>query len=371
MLLYGHKLSGNDMHPLIGLGLITAAIAWLFNEKDSKMPAVQKQFDTFHSNIKLEEENEKIKLREKREALLSALKDKLGDDTPSFISFNQGSYSMHTGVVPLDGNYDIDVGIIFDCNRNKYPDPVVLKKKVRDAIDTHGRTVNIRRPCVTVNYMRNGTPEYHVDLAIYTKRDDGTLDLAKGKENSGNDLRVWENSDPRKLTEIICNAFDDANERAQYRRCIRYLKRWRDVQFTSGAPLSIALTVAAYKWFKPCKGTEGTDLDLLAMLDWVDAILDQFSSSWTDEGIHERLKVELPVTPYSDLMSWMTKTQMETFKRKLESLRDALSDAYDEDLPEDACKLLNKQFGDDFNVPEKSATAKAVAAPAISTGNSA
>lgn len=335
------------------------------------MPAVQKQFDTFHSNIKLEEDNEKIKLREKRETLLSALKDKLGDHAPSFVSFNQGSYSMHTGVAPLDGNYDIDVGLIFDCKRDKYPDPVTLKKKVRDAIDTHGRTVKIRRPCVTVHYMRNGAPEYHVDLAIYTKRDDGTLDLAKGKENSGADQRVWENSDPRMLTETICNAFDDANDRAQFRRCIRYLKRWRDVQFSSGAPLSIALTVAAYKWFKPYKGTGGAYLDLLAMLEWIDAILDQFISSWADEGIYDRLKVELPVTPYSDLMGWVTKAQMETFKLKLESLRDALRDAYDEDLPEDACKLLSKQFGDDFNVPEKSATAKAVAAPAISTGNSA
>lgn len=70
-------------------------------------------------------------------------------------------------------------------------------------------------------------------------------------------------------------------------------------------------------------------------------------------------------------MAWMTKAQMETFKLKLENLRDALQDAYDEDLPEDACKLLNKQFGDDFKVPEKAATAKAVVAPVISTGNSA
>ena len=360
------------MHPLIGLGLFAAAVAWLFDDnKDSKMPAVQNQFDEFHANIKLDDDDEKAKLRDKRETLLTALKANLGDDVPAFENFNQGSYSMHTGVLPPDGNYDIDVGIIFDCKRDKYADPVTLKKEVRDALDNNGRTVKIRRPCVTVNYMRGEEVNYHVDLAIYVKRDDGLLDLAKGKENSDVSKRIWEVSDPKELTRLICTAFTDADELAQYRRCIRYSKRWRSVQFGSGAPLSIALTVAAKLWFKPYFETSGKPGDLLAMLDWVKAMLGQFQWSNTDEGFHERLKVALPVTPYTDLMAWMTKAQMETFKLKLEQLRDALQDTYDEDLPEDACKLLNKQFGDDFKVPEKAATAKAVAAPVISTGNSA
>lgn len=361
------------MHPLIGLGLFAAA-AWLFSDdKDSKMPAVQKQFEDFHANIKLDDDDEKAKLREKRETLLKTLKANLGDDVPTFEKFDQGSYSMHTGVVPLDGNYDIDVGLIFDCKRDKYSDPVELKKKVHDALNSNGRTVAIRRPCVTVNYMRDGKPEYHVDLAIYAKRDDGLLDLAKGKESSAEEFRVWETSDPKKLTELICAAFKDANELAQYRRCIRYLKRWRHVQFRNGgAPLSIALTVAAKAWFKPRFETSGKPTDLLALLDWVKAILAHFETTYTDgDGWHGRLKVTLLVPPYSDLMAGMTKGQMATFKEKLEALRDALSDAYDEELPEDACKLLKKQFGDDFKVPEKPETAKAVAAAVISTGNSA
>ena len=107
---------------------------------------------------------------------------------------------MHTGVVPLDGNFDIDVGLIFDCDQNKYPDPVALKKKVRDAVDTNFRTVLIRRPCVTVNYMSGGKIAYHVDLAIYTRDANGTLYLAKGKENSAEAHRIWEVSDPKELT---------------------------------------------------------------------------------------------------------------------------------------------------------------------------
>lgn len=362
------------MHPLLGLGLFAGALAWLFSEnKDSKMPAVQKQFEEFHSAIKLDEDDENAKLRDKRDLLVKTLKAKLGDDVPTFEKFDQGSYSMFTGVVPVDGNYDIDVGLVFDCKRDKYPDPVTLKKKVRDALDSNFRTVAIRRPCVTVNYLVNGVPDYHVDLAIYTKREDGLLDLAKGKENSTAEFRVWEVSDPKKLTELIRTAFTDADELAQYRRCIRYLKRWRHVQFRNGgAPLSIALTVAAREWFKPNFSTTGKPIDLMAMLDWTNAMLDRFETTFSmDDGLYSRLKVQLPVTPYGDLMERMTKAQMENFHERLQALRDALEAAESEDLPEDACKILNKQFGDDFEVPEKPQTAKAVTAPVISTGNSA
>ncbi len=336
------------------------------------MPAVQKQFEEFHAAIKLDNDDEKATLRAKRKVLIDALDANLDKDLPGFETFNQGSYAMDTGVIPLDGNYDIDVGVIFDCNPTEYPDPVVLKKKVRDAVSTHGRTVLIRRPCVTVSYMRNQEPEYHVDLVLYTKRDDGLLAIGKGREHSEQELRFWEEADPKKLTELICTAFTDDKDLAQYRRCIRYMKRWRDVQFRNGgAPLSIALTIAAKQWFKPRFESSGKPADLLALLDWVSAVLNQFQGEVTDEGYHERLKVFLPVTPSGDLMELMTKLQMEKFREKLEALRDALGEAFDEDLPEDACKVLKKQFGDDFKVPEKAETAKAAVAPVISTGNSA
>lgn len=46
------------------------------------MPAVQKQFEEFHTNIKLDEDDEKAKLREKRDNLLKALKANLADESP-------------------------------------------------------------------------------------------------------------------------------------------------------------------------------------------------------------------------------------------------------------------------------------------------
>jgi hypothetical protein len=361
----------NRLLGKLAIGVVMFVIASLFNREDKDMNAIQRQFDEFHDKIKHDEDDERAKLRDKRQVLLDALRAGLDADVPAFESFSQGSYAMRTGVVPLDGNYDIDVGLVFDCNKGKYPDPVALKKKIKNALDTNGRTVNIRRPCVTVNYMRNGKSDYHVDLAVYVKRDDGMLDLAKGKENSATEHRLWELAHPKGLTQKICDRFDGEHA-AQYRRGIRYIKRWRDHQFASGAPLSIALTVAAQRWFEPYQTNNGTYLDIVALQNWADVMLNQFSLGANAAGeLHERIAIKLPVEPWADLTGWMSKLQMDAFKDRLKALRDALRNAYDETLPEEACKVLSRQFGDEFPIPEKSDTAKKSVAAVISTGHSA
>lgn len=335
------------------------------------MAAIQSQFEQFHTNIKHDDDDERTKLRDKRETLIKDLKDNLPDDVPAFKEFNQGSYAMHTGTVPPDGNYDIDVGLVFQCKRDKYSDPVEVKKKVRDALTRTNRTIDIRRPCVTVTYLRDGKPDYHVDLAIYVQRDDDCLDLAMGKENSAVEKRFWQASDPKGLTNKINTRFS-GDQLAQFRRCIRYLKRWRDHKFSNGgAPISIALTVAAYHWFSPYQDLAGKFVDLAALKALVKSMLDNFSASWNEGDLVFRLKVNLPVTPNADLMAKMTNAQMETFKDRLTELRDALVAAEADDLPEDACARLQKQFGPDFPIPQKSDTAKSVRAPYVSTGTSA
>jgi len=88
------------------------------------VPLIQSCFEKFHTIIKLDEDDEKAKLREKPDTLLRILRANLPADVPAFEDFHQGSYSMHTGIIPVDGNYDIDIGLIFDCSRTAYPDPV-------------------------------------------------------------------------------------------------------------------------------------------------------------------------------------------------------------------------------------------------------
>mgnify|MGYP000645750151 CR=1 FL=1 len=320
------------------------------------MPNLQKHFIDFHTKIKLDNFNENQTLREKRDLLINDLKAGLPEDTPIFEYFDQGSYAMYTGIIPKDGNYDIDVGIIFNCYKDEYSDPVDLKKIIRDTLNKGNRSVAIRRPCVTVEYHKNGEVDYHVDLAIYVKREyESIYDIGMGKEFSEAEKRFWEISDPKGLIDLINNRFSYADDKAQMRRCIRYLKKWRDKKLYSGRPFSIALTVAAYKWFSPYNDIFGEGYqDINALIQFCDEMLNNFD-------YRDWLTINLPVQPYKDLNAKMTQSQMNTFQDNLETLRDALIEARDEDLEEKACKILRKQFGDDFPVPESSETSKKAA----------
>lgn len=336
------------------------------------MAKLHSYFLEFHKAIKLDDLDENATLRSKRDTLIQNLKDKLPEGAPAVLrTFNQGSYAMGTGTLPLDGDYDIDVGVVFDSTPEKGA-PVSLKKAVRDALSHPNRTVNIRRSCVTVSYIKGEDIQYHVDMALYVTGSNGELYLAKGKENSAPELCFWEASDPQGLCDAIVNKHKDDN-RAQFRRVIRYLKRWRDYKFSHKGVFSIALTAAAYHWFNPYQDwlTKEYD-DLEALLRLLDSMISQWQVCIYEGELVSRLKVTLPVAPYGDLLEGMTQKQMDDLKTKLIELRDALRDAKTEleDVP--ACKALTKQFGKDFPIPEeKDAKAAKVRSSVVGTGSSA
>lgn len=336
------------------------------------MAKLHAYFLKFHREIKLDDLDENAVLRSKRDTLIQNLKDNLPKEAPAVLrTFNQGSYAMGTGTLPLDGDYDIDVGIVFDSTPEKET-PVGLKKTVKTALSHPGRTVDIRRSCVTISYLKGEDIQYHVDMALYVVGSDGKLRLAKGKENSSKELCFWETSDPQGLCEAIVNRHK-GEDRAQFRRAIRYLKRWRDHKFAHKGVLSIALTAAAYHWFSPCKDWfTGEYNDPEALLGLLNTMLSQWKGCVHEGELVARLKVTLPVTPYGDLLEKMTQKQMDDYHTKLIELRDALNEAKAE--PEDAvaCKALAKLFGKDFPVPaEKDAKVAKVQASVVGTGSSA
>ncbi|MEM7557223.1 MAG: cyclic GMP-AMP synthase DncV-like nucleotidyltransferase [Cyanobacteria bacterium P01_A01_bin.84] len=350
------------------------------------MADVQKHFEDFHNKIKQDRFKENEILREKRDRILDRLKnnwDKIFEDLdidpPKYETFNQGSYDLGTGNIPINGDYDIDVGIIIKIIKDDYPDPVKVKKWIHDALDGHTKSVEIRRPCVTVSYQQDGEQIYHVDLAVYCESDD-KIYLAKGKLNSKEENRFWEEADPHELSKLIKEHYSDRDDDKQFRRIIRYLKRWKDVQFSqdgNAAPIGIGITIAAYKWFEPNKTL--IDLfantykynDLKALSLFVQKIINNFTPVWQDGESVKRLKVILPVVPNCDLFEKMTDSQMTSFKEKLESLQTALEEAITEADPTEACKLLQNQFGDEFPVPEKKDTAKKCKKAIVSSSASA
>ncbi len=336
------------------------------------MADVQAQFAQFHDLIRLGPYDENQHLRDKRDLLVNELKERLPDDVPDFRTFNQGSYAYNTGTVPKDGNYDIDVGIVFDCEQDAYPNPLTLKQRVRDALGHPRRTVRIRRPCVTVEYIRGGEVEYHVDLAIYVRRAAGGLDLAVGREGADVAHREWQPNDPEGLVRAIKDRHS-GEDAGQMRHCIRYLKRWRDHRFPNGdGPISCALTVAAFHWFQPQRDFfSRVAFDAEALRQLADAILGQFATVRNVDGEWvERLRIVTPVLPNDDLLRGMSDGQMGAFKTRLTQLRDALAAAIADPDLQQACTRLAGQFGDEFPVPT-TPTAKKVEAPYVHTGQSA
>ncbi len=328
------------------------------------MALLQTEFNKFNDAIRLGWFDDQGVLRERRDAIVDQLRERL--DGPTFSIFNQGSYELGTGVKPRDGDYDIDVGLRFNTPLADWPDPVELKRRVYGALS--GLNAEIRRPCVTVYYQRRGEPLYHVDLNVYIPEagSDRMLHLAIGKVGDAHNLKEWRYTDPLALSDQIDAAFPEVGDREQFRRVVRYLKRWKDVSFSSegvAAPTGIALTAAALRWFTSAKRVDELAnkthyTDLVALAELVSKMCAHASP---------RLVVCFPAPPHDDLFARMNESQMEVFVRKLGALRDGLAVARADANEASASVTLRKHLGDDF--PEASrSSAKRRGAAIVSSG---
>lgn len=337
------------------------------------MANVQREFVEFIKKIKLI--NEEETLREKREAVLEALKKGLkhdfeakGEPVPQFAHFSQGSYSLKTGIKPEGdkNDYDIDVGIVYKVDPSDYDDdPVELKRWTRDALEDHTNDVRIKTPCVTVSYAAG----YHVDLAIYANPEGRTKDelpLAWGKNQSSK--QEWQTNHPSRLRELIKETFDDKADREQFRRCIRALKRWRDRKYKSAtshaAPVGVGLTVAGLvgdTQFQPNVDLYNNRNDRTALEQFVQALLNNFQDSrWSekDAAYGRRLVVELPFAPYNDVFARITNKNMELLENRLKDLLEDLIEAGSTSSRKEACDAMRLSFGEDFPEGEDDDTTK-------------
>ncbi|MFE5388890.1 MULTISPECIES: nucleotidyltransferase domain-containing protein [Bacillus cereus group] len=336
------------------------------------------QFNQFHEAIKLKEEN--ATLKEKRDIIINKINEKLPDEARyGFTIFNQGSYAMNTGIKPLDNDYDIDVGLYFDMSKEDVK-PVVAKQWIYDALEGHTSDIKIKVPCVTVTY-KDG---YHVDVTVYaSSNDDGKVYLAKGKSGSLEVNKYWDESNPKDLINEIRDHLSDKDDRRQFRRVVRYLKRWKDLKFNtgSGKPTGIALTSCVYHWLTIQKDVDLFDKtttykDLDALINIVSQMISRFVDEYVEvDGEYKympRLKVYLPVEPNPELFEKMTSKQMVTFKEKLVVLLEKLKEAREHSDPTDAAEILRTQLGNDFPIPPRSTTGRrAYAAPVIPSSESA
>lgn len=322
------------------------------------MNNLQSEFIEFHDKIKLSLDENK-ELRDKRDILLEKLSKNIADEAADYTIFNQGSYAMHTGIKPDDGDYDIDVGLRFDLSRDDYPDPVSVKKWVYDALEGHTEKVEIRKSCVTVTYKEDGEDAYHIDFACYSQEDED-LYIAKGKLESSEENRFWEESDPKGLLDNMGRHFSDKDDLAQFRRIIRYMKKWKNKHFESSgnsAPTGIALTALAYDNFEvqkapnPVTGKYEYD-DFGALKKFVDKIKKMFVKKYdyeTGDSYHS-IEQKLFVKPYNNLFAKMSKKQQEDFYKKIGMMLEKLCVAEGKEKKSEACNIMVEIFGSDFPV---------------------
>ena len=320
--------------------------------------SLQTQFEKFHDKIKLDSDT-KDELRAKRDILIKILRN--SGVLPSFEEFSQGSYGLHLGVEPIEGReYDIDVGLRFNVDKEDYK-PLDLKRHIRDILKDHTEYgAEIKKPCVTVTYKKSGEKAFHVDLVTYAYEDkddeDSQMYLALGKESSEDKDIRWDKADPVKLLDYINDTIADQKEREQYRRVVKYLKRWKHLKFSDtghAEPPSIGITLLALNDFLAYDGN-----DLEALIHTVTAIKKKFTAKEYVDGrwlyaiccsMPEGLRFE----PGNNAFEKMTLVQMTNFKDKLEKLADDLSEVKNEADLIKQCKKLRQIFGEDFEVPEE------------------
>ena len=318
---------------------------------------IQIQFDKFHDKIKLGREDDAYrKARNRDDSIKADVKTAFSEEGyPVVTDFIQGSLKTHTGVVPISGDYDIDRALVID-DKDAPENPVTPKKKTLDILEHRGfKNAKIKKPCVTADYASDNV---HIDFVIYKRSEDQHY-LAVGKKNSDEDNREWAIADPLGLIEWINDdIYYDENEAkdllAQFRRLVRYLKRWRDVQFSTSVAakvFSIGLTVMVKQKFVPAFSTEGARKDLTALRLTVKAILD--AGYFTEEDTDKyRVRVILPVQPYRDIFHGSSIDTGTQFRNKLQRLEKQLAEAEALSDERKQCEILNNLFGDDFEVPD-------------------
>ena len=318
---------------------------------------IQTHFDKFHDKIKLGRGDDAYKkARDRDDSIKVEVKTAFSEaGYPVVADFIQGSLKTHTGIIPSSGDYDIDRALVID-EENAPENPVAPKEKALEVLENRGfKNAKIKKPCVTANYASDNV---HIDFIVYKRSGDQHY-LAVGKRNSDEHNREWSAADPLGLIAWIDDDSgynkDDAKEvLAQFRRLVRYLKRWRDVQYSdtvAAKVYSIGLTVMVKKQFQPSFSTEGACQDLAALRKTVAAILN--AGYFTeDETGRSRVRVHLPAQPWRDIFDGSSLDTGTQLYNKLKQIKEKLAEAEGLSDERGQCQILNKLFGDDFEVPD-------------------
>lgn len=334
---------------------------------------LQAHFNTFHNKIKLGREDEVYKKARERDSSITADVKKEFKDAgyPVIDDFLTGSHGNNTAIHPLSGDLDIDRALVIDDDQAP-ENPLDPKNKTLSVLEERGfKNAKIKKPCVTADYASDNV---HIDYPIYKKSGD-SYSLAVGKKNSDEKNREWSPSDPKGLKSWVkdqsLHAAPAEKKHDQYRRLVRYLKRWRDFKFSDpvlSKVYSIGLTVMAKECFVSDLDSEGFPSDLSALRQTVSQILDNEYFTCVDvDADRYKVQVDLPVSPYRDIFDGSSTDTGTQFRNRLKKMLRKLEEAEGLDDVRKQCQIMNELFGDDFPVPDAPKTPDGKAAKTFSS----
>lgn len=329
------------------------------------MADIQAQFEQFHATIRVDYEMAS-ELRDKRDIVVKRIKKYLADNGLSTCSvLHQGSYIMKTGVKPIvDLEYDIDVGLRFDICDEDY-EASKVRSWVYEAVKNHTLRVEDKGPCIRVVYEAG----YHLDLVVYAVWSDleGCTQYRLAHKKNG-----WCPADPPALLDYVNNhrkqnfegTEDSASKTDQFRRCVRALRRWIDVQIPKDSdqkPAGLAFVLLAVQRHLPRSvSLDGRSDDRRSLAEFCRAVANTLG----------RAVARKPTPEQEDLFSRLTDPAMEKFKKGMGELADVLEFAGSTADPVEACERLARVLGDDFPIPKKADTGTRTKTPAIVTSSS-
>lgn len=340
--------------------------------------SIQTHFDNFNKTIYLTNQSgDYKKAKEKDESILDEIKAAFKDNGFSVkYSFLQGSFAIDTAIKNDTGDYDVDRSIVISAS-DAPEDPVKPKKTIKEVLEKRNfKDPRIKMPCVTADYK---SFNLHIDYVVYAEDTRGNYQLAVGKEGSSNDIKEWSNADPKGLKEWILDrdkyGEKEIEKNKQFKRLVRYMKRWRDVTFSqqvSNKIFSIGLTVMIKDCYQP-SFYGGVENDLKALKQVVDNML---SSNYFQIAAYDPIKYRVSVTlprhssrnifnhknNYGGKSSGSDMNVGTQLKNQLTNLQSDLQKALDESDEVKQCEILNNVFGKDFEIPKKSNNSSKAAA---------
>lgn len=303
------------------------------------MADTHSQFRGYLDEIRVKDEKRtalKTSRKANRDRIRKHFKDVRKEAVPVF--HGQGSQSMHTGVVPLSGDFDVDDGVYLQSigtDKSEWPAASTVHGWIMDAVkDATSETPQSRSRCVRVRYAA----DYHVDLPVYATDALGLHYLFDKGEASP----VL--ADPKGMIDWFQGKCD-AN--GQVRDLVRYFKGWRDHQ--GGAT-------------RPMKGVVVT---ILAANHAVEKAREDEAMVATAKAIADHLRYNNPVTkpvaPFEDLAAGWAEKERADLVAALDNLAARGQDALDEESETTAAKIWQKEFGPRFPVPAEEESKKNLA----------